>query len=163
MAKRGRLRKPRAEAKGVEPLQARNLLLHAQRRTSIRLEPSMWDALEDIARRESASVNELCSQIDSRLQEQSRRKGVSPGESDVTLTSGVRVFISAYFRAACTEAGHGAAGHGMGDPFVGTPFDLPPSDDGGESSADGGGTPSGSAPPFGGDAKASASAPDLSP
>lgn len=162
MAKRGRLRKPRAEATGVEPLQARNLLLHSQRRTSIRLEPSMWDALEDIARRESASVNELCSQIDLRLQEQSRRKGVDPGESDVTLTSGVRVFISAYFRAACTEAGHGAAGHGMGDPFVGTPFDLPPSDDGGESSSDGGGTSSGSSPPFSGDAKASASA-DMAP
>lgn len=163
MAKRGRLRKPRAEAKGVEPLQPRNILLHGRQRTSIRLEPSMWDALEDIARRECINVNELCSRIDLRLQEQSRRKGLSPEESDVTLTSGVRVFISAYFRAACTEAGHGAAGHGMGDPFIGTPFDLPPSDDGGESSADGGGTPSGSSPPFGGDTKASAASAEMTP
>lgn len=147
---RGRQKKPRSEQQGVEPLQGRNVLLHNQQRTSMRLEPSMWAALEDIARRENLSVNDLCSRIDLRLQEQARRKGLAPEESDVTLTSGVRVFIFAYYRAAATEAGHGAAGHGLGDPFVGTPFDTPPSDDGGDAPSEGGGGPGGVPPAFSG-------------
>lgn len=134
---RGRQRKRTLTTLGVEPLQGRNVLLHGQQRTSMRLEPSMWQALEEIAMRESMSVNMLCSRIDLRLQEQARRKGVDPEKSEVTLTSGVRVFIFAYYRAAATEPGHSAAGHGAGDPFSGTPFDTPP-DDEGDSSSNGG-------------------------
>ncbi|MGQ9365618.1 ribbon-helix-helix domain-containing protein [Azospirillum sp. ST 5-10] len=93
-------------------------------RTSMRLEPSMWDALEEIARRESYGVNDLCTRIKDRIDEQARQRGLAPEESDVTLTSAVRVFIAAYFRRACTEDGHSRARHGEGDPFSGTPFDL---------------------------------------
>lgn len=86
----------------------------------------MWDALEDIGRREGLSVNKLCTQIKERIEEQARRRGVPAEELDVTLTSAVRVFIAAYFRRACTEEGHARAGHGGGDPFAGTPFELQP-------------------------------------
>lgn len=98
-------------------------------RTSMRLEPSMWDALEDIGRREGLTVNRLCTQIKERIEEQARRRGINPEDADVTLTSAVRVFIASYYRRACTEDGHQRAGHGGSDPFVGTPFDLPPSDE----------------------------------
>lgn len=94
-------------------------------RTSMRLEPSMWDALEEIGHRENLSVNKLCTAIKERIEEQARRRGVPPEEADVTLTSAVRVFIAAYYRRACTEDGHLRAGHGGSDPFVGTPFELP--------------------------------------
>lgn len=140
---RGRQRKKTPATLGVEPLQGRNVLLHGRQRTSMRLEPSMWSALEEIAAREALSINDLCSRIDLRLQEQARRKGVDPDKSDVTLTSGVRVFIFAYYRAAATEPGHHAAGHGLGQPFSGTPFDTPEGD--GDPSPDQG-TPAPAAP-----------------
>lgn len=69
------------------------------RRTSLRLEPAMWDALHEIARREGASVHEICSRV-----EYSRRES--------TLTAAIRVFILDYFRTAATEQGHNLAGHG---------------------------------------------------
>lgn len=109
----------------------------------------MWESLDEIARRENMSVNDLCGRIEERRDEQCARKGITPDESGVTLTAAVRVFIAAYFRRACTEMGHNTAGHGSGDPFVGTPFDLPPEDDADDSSASGGGTPPDSPPPFG--------------
>ncbi len=79
-------------------LQNRNVTL-ADRRTSLRLEPSMWDALEEVARRENRSLHEVCTWVESQ-------------RDALSLTAAVRVFILAYFRAAATEAGHKAAGHG---------------------------------------------------
>lgn len=129
MAKRGPKKKVSSiPSLGVEPLKSMNIMV-AGHRTSMRLEPSMWDALEDIARREGQTVNKLCTQIKERLDEQARRKGLSADSIDVTLTSAVRVFIAAYFRRACTEDGHVRAGHGGGDPFLGTPFELPSQED----------------------------------
>ncbi|WP_448202757.1 ribbon-helix-helix domain-containing protein [Azospirillum sp. sgz302134] len=125
MAKRGPKKRVNSVPNmGVEPLKSMNIMV-AGHRTSMRLEPSMWDALEDIARREGLTVNKLCTQIKERIDEQARRKGVPADGVEVTLTSAVRVFIAAYFRRACTEDGHSRAGHGGGDPFVGTPFELP--------------------------------------
>ncbi len=69
------------------------------RRTSMRLEPAMWDALEEICQRENLPRNELCGNIDN------FRKASS-------LTAAVRVFIATYFRAAATEEGHASIGHG---------------------------------------------------
>ncbi|WP_282604235.1 ribbon-helix-helix domain-containing protein [Pelagibius sp. Alg239-R121] len=77
---------------------SRNILV-AGRRTSLRLEPVMWDALSEVCRRESKNANELCTMIDARRNESS-------------LTAAVRVFILAYFMAAATEEGHAIAGHG---------------------------------------------------
>lgn len=70
------------------------------RRTSLRLEPDMWDALKEIAERELMHVSDLCSLIDA-------RRG-----PETSLTAAVRVFLLAYFRQAATERGHAAAGHG---------------------------------------------------
>ncbi len=142
MAKRGpkkkRVNTPQA---GVEPLRSQNIMIGGHR-TSMRLEPSMWDALEDIGRREGLTVNRLCTQIKERIEEQARRRGIDPEEADVTLTSAVRVFIASYYRRACTEDGHVRAGHGGSDPFIGTPFELPAVDDadGGQSAVAAGGS-----------------------
>jgi len=59
----------------------------------------MWDALEEICRREEMSQHELCATIDE------RRRASS-------LTAAIRVFIVMYFRAAATEEGHASTGHG---------------------------------------------------
>lgn len=71
----------------------------AGHRTSIRLEPVMWDALHSICERERTSVHELVTAI-----ERSR--------SESSLTSAIRVFLLRYFMSAATEGGHWRAGHG---------------------------------------------------
>ena len=83
---------------GASTLVNRNVTI-GQRRTSLRLEPAMWDALEEICRREEMSQHELCAMIDE------RRRASS-------LTAAIRVFIVNYFRAAATEEGHASIGHG---------------------------------------------------
>lgn len=75
-------------------------------RTSVRLEPVMWDALSELCRREKTSVHAVCSLVD-------REKRAS------SLTAALRVHIVTYFRAAATEYGHMQAGHG-GKPASGT-------------------------------------------
>jgi predicted DNA-binding ribbon-helix-helix protein len=71
------------------------------RRTSVRLEPEMWQALKDVSVRERCSIHVLCSLIAQRKRVQS------------SLTAAVRVFVMLYYRAAATEEGHVCAGHGM--------------------------------------------------
>lgn len=78
---------------------SKNILVNG-RRTSIRLEPEMWSALKDIAKREQCSIHELCT-----LVEMCKR-------NCSTLTAAIRVFLMLYYRAATTEAGHESAGHG---------------------------------------------------
>ena len=69
-------------------------------RTSIRLEPEMWDALKDIASREGTTIHNICSLI-------SMRKA-----DDSSLTAAIRVFLMLYYRAASTPEGHFRSGHG---------------------------------------------------
>lgn len=69
-------------------------------RTSIRLEPEMWDALKDISQREGTSIHNICSLI-------SLRK-----VTESSLTASIRVFLMLYYRAATTSDGHARAGHG---------------------------------------------------
>lgn len=71
----------------------------AGRRTSIRLESSMWSALREIARREGKTIHGVVTEIDLRRAESS-------------LTAGIRVYLLDYFRAAATDEGHRVAGHG---------------------------------------------------
>ncbi len=85
-------------SKPVSTLVNRNVFV-GRRRTSIRLEPAMWDALAEICRREDRTVHEICGMIDARRQASS-------------LTAAIRVFTLAYFRAAATEDGHASIGHG---------------------------------------------------
>jgi len=68
-------------------------------RTSMRLEPELWDALLEICERESQDMSTLVRQVEQAGHEGGR-------------TSAVRVFVLSYFRAAATEQGHGFAGHG---------------------------------------------------
>lgn len=77
---------------------SRNVTLRG-RRTSIRLEPEMWIALLEICRREGMSIHTAVERIMIRLAAQQ------------SLTSAVRVFIMAYYKAASTEEGHAKAGH----------------------------------------------------
>jgi predicted DNA-binding ribbon-helix-helix protein len=80
-------------------LRNRSIHLNGQR-TSLRLEPAMWEALEEICRREGRGLNDICAFIEAQRGRSSR-------------TAAVRVFILRYFRAAATESGHSAAGHGL--------------------------------------------------
>lgn len=70
------------------------------RRTSMRLEASMWDALKEICRREALTMAELGTFV---------AAAKSPA---LTLTAALRVFITNYFRDAATEEGHVRSGHG---------------------------------------------------
>lgn len=75
------------------------------RRTSVRLEQPMWDALEEICRRERKLLNQIATDIDQ------RRRASNDGES--SLTAAIRVYIMKYFWQAATERGHQHAGHGV--------------------------------------------------
>ncbi|WP_247871979.1 ribbon-helix-helix domain-containing protein [Azospirillum sp. TSO35-2] len=92
------------------------------RATAIRLEPSYWEGLEEICRREDLTVDELCADVQDRMEQQSRRAA----QSGVSLANALRVFVVGYFRQAATERGHARAGHGQGRPFISTPFDTVP-------------------------------------
>lgn len=60
-------------------------------RTSVRLEPVMWDALRDIAAQEGMTVHALVTRI-------SRQ---NPGAK---LTSSIRVYLVEYYRTRLTKA-----------------------------------------------------------
>lgn len=62
------------------------------KRTTIRLEPTLWHALENIARLESTSINQLCSDI-------------STKQHGPSFTSAVRVFIVHYYMYAGQQPG----------------------------------------------------------
>jgi predicted DNA-binding ribbon-helix-helix protein len=70
-------------------------------RTSMRLEPELWDALLEICQREAIDPGQLVRRVE--------QQGHAGGR-----TSAVRVFLLTYFRSAATEAGHISAGHGVG-------------------------------------------------
>ena len=82
---------------GVSTLLSGNVTV-AGRRTSIRLEPAMWQALREISAREGKTMHALVTEI-----ERSRAQS--------SLTAAIRVFLLDYFRAAATEEGHRRAGH----------------------------------------------------
>ncbi len=61
-------------------------------RTTVRLEPAMWDALHDIAGRQQVTLNDLVTSID-------RERTAS------SLTAAIRVYIVDFYRAAALPAG----------------------------------------------------------
>jgi predicted DNA-binding ribbon-helix-helix protein len=65
----------------------------------MKLENDMWEALDEICRRERLTVHEACTMI------ANKHRGNN-------LTAAMRVFILAYYRAAATDSGHAKAGHG---------------------------------------------------
>ncbi|MBV8889326.1 MAG: ribbon-helix-helix domain-containing protein [Alphaproteobacteria bacterium] len=64
----------------------------AGRRTSVRLEPMMWEALRDIAAEREISLHDLVTEID-------RERTTS------SLTAGIRVYIVEFYRSAARAAG----------------------------------------------------------
>lgn len=93
----------------IKNMESKNISIYG-RRTSMKMEPYLWDSLLEIARIEGISRDSLIEEVE-------RRRGVYPSAS---LTSAVRVFITQYYRQACTEEGHRYAGHGEGDPVAAT-------------------------------------------
>ena len=84
-------------------LKVRNVRI-GRRRTSLRLESAMWDALQEISEREGVTQNELLT-------------GIAQGQSESSFTASVRVFTLNYFRslAAGAPGAEGqAAGHAAG-------------------------------------------------
>ena len=93
------------DANGKSTLVSRNITVLG-RRTSVRLEPEMWSALREIARREDCKIHDICSLIHLRKNQ------------DTSLTAAIRVFLMLYYRAAATEEGHRRAGHGNFDHMI---------------------------------------------
>jgi predicted DNA-binding ribbon-helix-helix protein len=90
---------PTLDDEHTSGLISRNIAV-AGHRTSVRLEPEVWDALKDISRRENCTINILCTLIAARKR------------ANTTLTAAIRVFTMLYYRAASTEDGHARVGHG---------------------------------------------------
>lgn len=82
-------------------LVSRNVTVSGKR-TSVRLEPEMWDGLQEICRRERSSMHQIVTSISIQKAERT------------SLTAAIRVFIMRYYRMAATEDGHNKAGHGFG-------------------------------------------------
>lgn len=61
-------------------------------RTTMRLEPEFWNALEEVCRREGIGVSELIERAEGRIYRGSR-------------TSAVRAYIVSYFRDKASETG----------------------------------------------------------
>jgi predicted DNA-binding ribbon-helix-helix protein len=81
---------PRRRASAPSSLVIRNIVVGGHR-TSVRLEPTMWEALREIARQRDTNLNELVTEID-------RRRDAS------SLTAAIRVFIVDYYRSAAMQA-----------------------------------------------------------
>lgn len=79
-------RAPRSDFTPRSSLSLHNIVVDG-RRTSVRLEASMWDGLRDIAERRGMSLNDLVSEIE-------RNRG-TPG-----LTAAIRVYIVDFYRRA---------------------------------------------------------------
>lgn len=80
-----------APARGDSTLLNRNVRI-AGRRTSLRLEPPMWEALSEVARAGAITIHELCTLVDENRRESS-------------LTAAIRVFLLRYFRAQADNGG----------------------------------------------------------
>jgi predicted DNA-binding ribbon-helix-helix protein len=65
----------------------------------MRLEPELWEALQEICERERLTMGEVVRRIE--------KRGHPGGR-----TSAVRVHVLEYFRLAATEPGHRAVSHG---------------------------------------------------
>jgi predicted DNA-binding ribbon-helix-helix protein len=76
----------------------RNVTMSSHR-TSMRMEPEMWDAIQDICRRENMPTDELIRQAEAAAGEGGR-------------SSAVRIYVLEYYRAAATTHAHKPARHG---------------------------------------------------
>ena len=88
-------------------LKSKNICIH-KRRTSVRLEPKMWNALNEIALMERCSVHDLCSIIH------------DLNGHAVSFTAALRVFVMEYYRSALlrerTREGHPSPSISINEP-----------------------------------------------
>jgi predicted DNA-binding ribbon-helix-helix protein len=68
-------------------LLSKNVRIH-NRRTSVRLEPAMWNALNEIAALEGCSIHDLCGAVHDLK------------EKEASFTAALRVFMMEYYRSA---------------------------------------------------------------
>ena len=71
-------------------LQTRNLTIN-RRRTSVRLEPTLWNALQEIAEKREMTIHELATEI------------AKERPSESSLTSSIRTYIVKFYRAMSLE------------------------------------------------------------
>lgn len=74
---------------GGRTLLSRNVRIH-NRRTSVRLEPAMWTALNEIAMVENCSIHDLCGAV------------YDLKDEDASFTAALRVFLMEYYRTAAS-------------------------------------------------------------
>jgi predicted DNA-binding ribbon-helix-helix protein len=80
-----------AQARRYSTLLNRNVWV-GRRRTSLRLEADMWQALEEVGGDSGLTIHELCTRIDDARRESS-------------LTAAVRVFLLRYYKLARQQGG----------------------------------------------------------
>jgi len=73
-------------------LQSKNVRIH-DRRTSVRLEPEMWVALNEIAAMEGCSIHDICGAVNDLKSE------------EASFTAALRVFVMEYYRALVKTSG----------------------------------------------------------
>ncbi len=71
---------------------SKNILIEG-RRTSVRLEPEMWQSLKEIAAREKATIHDLCTLV------------YLCKRTSSTLTAAIRVFLMLYYKTASNGRG----------------------------------------------------------
>ena len=76
----------------------RNITL-PDKRTSIRLDPAYWEAIEEICWRENITPGDIAMRA-------------TKGADESGRTSAIRTYILRYFREAATPSGHSRADHG---------------------------------------------------
>jgi predicted DNA-binding ribbon-helix-helix protein len=86
-----RRRSPRDYDSSPSSLVIRNVVV-AGHRTSVRLEPTMWEALHDIARQIEVPIHEIVTQVDRH-------------RTESTLTAAIRVYIVDFYRRAANFTG----------------------------------------------------------
>jgi len=89
---------PHRPPRSPPPSAIRNVVVGG-RRTSVRLEPLMWDALREIAGARDLTVHDLVTEID-------RSRGAP------SLTAAIRVYIVDFYRSAA-DTGREAARAGL--------------------------------------------------
>jgi predicted DNA-binding ribbon-helix-helix protein len=88
---------PKKKAKPKARMRTFNVRVSG-RRTTVRMEPEIWDAFNEICQREDCTLDDICASLN-------KVRGRS------SLASALRVFIVTYFRKLVAEVGHAKAGH----------------------------------------------------
>lgn len=78
---------------GGRAMLSRNVRIH-NRRTSVRLEPAMWAALNEIATAEQCTIHDLCGAV------------YDLKEEGVSFTAALRVFLMEYYRTVASVSPH---------------------------------------------------------